>query len=93
MTVSIPYASPAFGAMQIVESLHITTPFEDWSRVRSPARAARRLKRGFRQNIVYGRRPHAVQINGVIHAHPEIVRQLRDAALRQANPQQERGET
>ena len=67
----------AFGAVQIVESAHMTEPFEDWSRVRSPARAARRLKRGFRQNISYGRKPCAKQINGVIYAHPEIVRQLR----------------
>lgn len=70
----------SFNATQIVESRHMTEAFEDWSRVRSPARAARRLKRGYRQNIVYSRRPCAKQINGVIYAHPEIVQQL-SAAL------------
>lgn len=63
---------------QIIESPHMTESFEDWSRVRSPARAARRLKRGYRQNIVCSRRPCAVQINGVIYAHPEIVERLFD---------------
>lgn len=71
-----PLLNP-FTSMGIVESLHATEAHEDWSRVRSPARARRRLKRGFRQNIVHMRRPAAFRINGVIYAHPEIVRQLR----------------
>lgn len=68
-----------FGGISIVETLTATEPFEDWSRVRSPSRAVRRLKRGFRQNIVHRRKPAAFQINGVVYAHPEIVRQLRQA--------------
>jgi hypothetical protein len=69
-----------FSSMGIVESLHATEAYEDWSRVRSPARARRRLKRGFRQNIVHMRKPAAFRINGVIYAHPEIIRALREAA-------------
>lgn len=69
-------AFPAFG-VEIRETLMATEPFEDWSRVRSPARAARRRRQGHRQNIVHRRKPAAYQINGVIFAHPDIVRQLR----------------
>jgi hypothetical protein len=37
---------------RIVENASLVDYVEDWSRVRSPSRARRRLKRGFRQNIV-----------------------------------------
>lgn len=66
-----------FSGIEIRETMTATEPYEDWSRVRSPARARRRLKQGHRQNIVHRRKPAAYQINGVIFAHPEIVRQLR----------------
>ncbi len=66
-----------FGGVPIRETTTAVTEFEDWSRVRSPSRAARRLKQGHRQNIVHRYKPAAFQINGVIYAHPEIVRELR----------------
>lgn len=68
---------PDFASTMIRETMTAVEPYEDWSRVRSPSRAARRLKRGHRQNIVTRYKPAAFQINGVIYAHPEIVRQLR----------------
>lgn len=37
--------------IQIIEDIYMTVPWEDWSKVRSPGRARRRLKRGFKQNI------------------------------------------
>ena len=66
-----------FASVMIRETMTAVEPFEDWSRVRSPSRAARRLKQGHRQNIVHRYKPAAFQINGVIYAHPEIVRELR----------------
>jgi hypothetical protein len=64
---------------RIVETVTATKIVQDWSRVRSPARAARRLKRGYRQNIVERHEPSAYGIGGVIYAHPEFVRALRQA--------------
>ena len=61
---------------RIVESIHATEPAEDWSRVRSPSRARRRRHK-HRQNIRPWRKPAAFMINGVLHVHPEILRQLR----------------
>lgn len=66
-----------FASTQIRKTATAVETVEDWSRVRSPSRAARRLKQGHRQNIVTRYKPAAFQINGVIYAHPEIVRQLR----------------
>lgn len=41
----------------IVDDLAMSDAVEDWSTVRSPSRAKRRLKRGFRQNISIKRVP------------------------------------
>lgn len=68
---------PSFGGTSVHETLSAVEPYDDWSRVRSPSRAARRLKQGHRQNIERRYKPAAFQINGMIYAHPEIVRQLR----------------
>lgn len=68
--------APFIGA-RVQESIHATEPAEDWSRVRSPSRAIRRMKQGHRQNVRYYRKPSAYQIGGVIYAHPEIIRTLR----------------
>jgi hypothetical protein len=38
--------------VRIIESLHMVDRVEDWSRVRSPGRAARRRRQGHRQNLV-----------------------------------------
>lgn len=73
---------PLFGGVNVVETMTAVVPFEDWSRVRSPARAARRLKRGYRQNIDRRYKPAAFQIGGVVYAHPEIVRAMRDRTER-----------
>lgn len=77
--------SPFFGGVKIVETMTAVEPFDDWSRVRSPARAARRLKRGFRQNIERRYKPAAFQIAGIIYAHPEIASALR-AAVKERYP-------
>lgn len=70
----------SFAGTKIVESPHATERYEDWSRVRSPARAARRRQRGFRQNIVERIRPAAFEINGVLYAHPDLVTSIAQAA-------------
>lgn len=69
-----------FGGLQIIEDWRMTDTVEDWSQVRSPSRAIRRLKRGFPQRIVYRQVPkqHAVQMGNRVIVHPEIARQLRD---------------
>lgn len=63
--------------VKIIESLHATKTVEDWSRVRSPSRAARRLKRGFRQNIVRREEPAAFQIGDQMIVHPAILAELK----------------
>lgn len=65
---------------RIVESVQAVERYEDWSRVRSPARAERRRKRGFRQNVEMRERPSAFEISGVIYIHPDLVRQVAKAA-------------
>lgn len=37
--------------MRIVTDPNMTKTVEDWSKVRSPSRAIRRMKRGYRQNV------------------------------------------
>jgi hypothetical protein len=72
------------GGIRIVESLHMVDHVEDWSRVRSPSRAARRRRNGHRQNIVTVAVPkrHAISIDGgrTLIMHPEIARWLREQA-------------
>lgn len=70
---------------EIRETATAVEAFEDWSRVCSPSRAARRLKRGFRQNIERRYKPAAFQIAGVIYAHPEIVKALRERVAKDPN--------
>lgn len=65
-----------YGGSQIVESPHVTIAAEDWSRVRSPSRARRRLKRGFKQNVLHYRKPSAMTLNGIIYAHQDFVKEL-----------------
>lgn len=67
-----------FGSMPIFESVVMTKPFEDWSEVRSPSRARRRLKRGFPQRIRYVQipDPQLYVFNGAVHGHPETVKKL-----------------
>lgn len=65
----------SFMGMPIVTNSLLTVPAEDWSRVRSPARARRRMRRGFRQNIRYydAPTPKAMIIGGVMYVHPDML--------------------
>ena len=71
---------------KIVETLAAVERSEDWSRVRSPSRAARRLKRGFRQNIVRTVKPSCMKVGGVLYAHPDFVKELRRRLASAAAP-------
>ena len=74
-----------FGTLDIFESDLLTVPGpEDWSRVRSPGRARRRRRRGFRQNIVIPQLPDPkiYEVGQRLIMHPEMARKLR-AAIRQ----------
>lgn len=59
--------------------------YEDWSEVRSPSRARRRMKRGFKQRVQIKWRPRkdAVTIDGgrTYLLHPTVYQALRDADL------------
>ncbi len=65
----------SFMGMPIVTNRLLTVPAEDWSRVRSPGRARRRMRRGFRQNIRYydAPTPKAMVIGGVMYVHPDML--------------------
>lgn len=73
-----------FAGIRIVEDSRLTVETQDWSGVRSPSRARRRLRRGFRQNIVYGRKPDpkAYSINGgkTLIMHPATYDAVKRAA-------------
>lgn len=73
MTRQVSFAAPRF-----VESILATEAAEDWSRVRSPSRAKRRLKRGFPQNIRHYRKPACffVKEHNTYHIHPDLMRGL-----------------
>lgn len=73
----------SFMGMPIVTNRLLTVPAEDWSRVRSPGRARRRMRRGFRQNIRYydAPTPKAMVIGGVMYVHPDML----DAIMKHAN--------
>jgi hypothetical protein len=68
-----------FMGVPIVSSLDMTETIEDWSRVRSPSRARRRRKRGYRQNITIRVVPKKVAIimNGTMYVHPTYLQQLK----------------
>jgi len=73
----------SFMGMPIVTNRLLTVPAEDWSRVRSPGRARRRMRQGFRQNVRYydAPTPKAMVIGGVIYVHPDML----DAIMKQAD--------
>lgn len=75
----------SFMGMPIVTSRLLTVAAEDWSRVRSPSRARRRMRRGFRQNVRYydAPTPKATIIGGVMYVHPDML----DEIMRRANDQ------
>lgn len=65
----------------IIESLHMVDgPFEDWSQVRSPSRARRRLRQGYPQKIrrYYTPKPDFLRLpDGALVGHPATVQALR----------------
>lgn len=65
---------------RFVESLLATQEAEDWSGVRSPSRARRRLKCGFRQNVRLYRKPACFfsKPDNVYYIHPEMAKALRE---------------
>jgi hypothetical protein len=75
-----------YGGLQIVESWLMVDRHEDWSRVRSPSRAIRRMKYGHPQNIRYYDVPkkEAMQKGGTLVMHPEMARQLRELTRKQS---------
>jgi hypothetical protein len=63
---------------QIRTSIHAGTHQKDWSKVRSPSRAERRLREGKRKHGIPTKFvPGSFEINGVIYAHPVVIEQLR----------------
>ena len=60
--------------LQIITSRVVGEPFADWSGVRSPGRARRRLKQGHRQNIVTSYRSNGTALHdkkrNIIYCHP-----------------------
>ncbi|MEY9198711.1 hypothetical protein ABIA16_003827 [Sinorhizobium fredii] len=71
-----------FRGTPIVTSLAMTVPAEDWSRVRSPSRARRRMRQGHRQNVRHYQAPDPrfYMIGGAIHCHPVMLEKLRNVA-------------
>jgi hypothetical protein len=71
-----------FRGMPVYMSLLHTVRHEDWSQVKSPSRARRRMKQGHRQRIRYLALPDpkVFVIDGTIHGHPETIRLLFEAA-------------
>jgi hypothetical protein len=69
------------GGVRIIESDLMLDYVEDWSRVRSPSRAARRRRYGHRQNIkiIASPKPFAISGDGgrTLIMHPAIAHQLR----------------
>jgi len=69
----------------------LADPVPDWSRVRSPSRARRRLAQGHRQNIrtMWVAWDHAVSIAGNIHIHPDLWERVKgklESEARRSNP-------
>lgn len=71
----------SFNGMPIMESLLLTVRHEDWSGVRSPSRARRRIKQGHKQRIKYVDlpSPDLIVTHGIIHGHPETIRKMFEA--------------
>lgn len=76
------YAGP-----RIVESDLLVEEYEDWSRVRSPSRARRRMRNGHRQNVRRLSRPQQSafhdKIRNVIYMHPVIAAKMRASLILQ----------
>lgn len=67
--------------IQSEDLLDYDTTLEDWTLVRSPARAARRRSKGHKQNIRYYHPPSNKilhMLDGTIIMHPMVYQKLRD---------------
>ncbi len=66
------------GGVVIVPTANAVKMVEDWSMVRSPSRARRRLKYGHRQNIRTAYEPVAYRMDDRIYMHPVLYNQLKN---------------
>lgn len=66
------------GGLSIVEDSNLIESYEDWSRVRSPARARRRMRYGFRQNIETRHKPSkdVYRVGNKLVMRPEMAKEL-----------------
>ena len=70
--------TPTIAGIRVIESVEAYEPVEDWSRVRSPSRAARRRRQGHPQNITIRHKPICLQhADGYFIVHPAIADQFR----------------
>jgi len=81
-------------SVRIIEDASLVETIEDWSRVRSPARARRRRKRGFRQNIALRQVPrktvYSVDGGRTLYVHPVIADAIRRELSAQMRKLEER---
>lgn len=81
-TIQISRPAAPLGEMQIIENEFMTVAAEDWSRVRSPSRARRRMSLGHRQNVRYYQAPDPTLLytDDTIVGHPETLKRVFEAA-------------
>lgn len=75
------YEAPAtLTGFRVIETPSMVHTIQDWSRVRSPARARRRMKRGYAQNVVTRTVPRddVVVHNETMYVHPATMMKLRE---------------
>lgn len=63
---------------RVIETTSAVEKIEDWSKVRSPARAKRRMKNGHRQNIRIYNKPASYldKSTNTLYIHPRLVEEL-----------------
>lgn len=68
-----------YGGLRIIERADMTDPVEDWSSVRSPSRARRRMKAGHPQRvrIIHVPKKEAYQMGNTLVMHPVMAAELR----------------
>lgn len=76
-------------ASRIVEDASLVDYVEDWSRVRSPSRALRRIKRGIRKSLpmkaVPNKTVYSIDNGRVLVMHPEVARAVERQLAAQAD--------
>lgn len=72
----------SFCIPRIMTNKLLTEEVEDWSRVRSPSRARRRMKQGHRQNVRIVTVPSKKVIHdrerNIMYCHPDLYRQIQE---------------